>query len=232
LGEKAGSKCRYSETDHSGTATIGPAGAGVSLHALKALGYEADSDDEFLQDLWRTPARSAVADIEQIESRRPKQQGYEKAYRAKKRAERAEQQRVADGLEAARVVDDPEVAMGAMASVPDAVMRPGVAADAIVAAPDEAFPWWRHPCPPEILSQGKGSRAYQNWWMKRYRAKRKAEFLRAVKHRESHLRSQRKYLAKKRAEQQRVADGLEAARVGDVVRGAKSPDKIRESGST
>ena len=79
-----------------------------------------------------------------------------KAYRDKKRAE---QQRVADGLEAARVVDDPEVAMGAMASVPDAVMRPGVAADAIVAAPDEAFPWWRHPCPPEILSQGEGSRA-------------------------------------------------------------------------
>ena len=59
LGEKAGSKCRYSETDHSGTATIGLAGAGVSLHALKALGYEADSDDEFLQDLWRTPARSS-----------------------------------------------------------------------------------------------------------------------------------------------------------------------------
>ena len=99
---------------------------------------------------------------------------YMKAYRDKKRAE---QQRVADGLEAARVVDDPEVAMGAMASVPDAVMRPGVAADAIVAAPDEAFPWWRHPCPPEILSQGEGSRAYRTWWMKRYRAKRKAEFL-------------------------------------------------------
>ena len=84
---------------------------------------------------------------------------------------------VADGLEAARVVDDPEVAMGATASVPDAVMRPGVAADAIVAAPDEAFPWWRHPCPPEILSQGEGSRAYRTWWMKRYRAKRKAEIL-------------------------------------------------------
>ena len=79
--------------------------------------------------------------------------------------------------------DDPQVATGAMASVPDVVMRPGVAANAIVAAPDEAFPWWRHPCPPEILSQGKGSRAYQNWWMKRYRAKRKAEFLRAVKQR-------------------------------------------------
>ena len=79
--------------------------------------------------------------------------------------------------------DDPQVATGAMASVPDAVMRRGVAADAIVAAPDEAFPWWRHPCPPEILSQGKGSRAYQNWRMKRYRAKRKAEFLRAVKQR-------------------------------------------------
>ena len=73
--------------------------------------------------------------------------------------------------------DDPEVATGAMASVPDAVMRPGVAADAIVAAPDEAFPWWRHPCPPEILSQGEGSRAYRTWWMKRYRAKQKAKFL-------------------------------------------------------
>ena len=73
--------------------------------------------------------------------------------------------------------DDPEVATGAMASVPDAVMRPGVAADAIVAAPDEAFPWWRHPCPPEILSQGEGSRAYWTWWMKRYRAKRRAEFI-------------------------------------------------------
>ena len=68
--------------------------------------------------------------------------------------------------------------------------------------------------------------------MKRYRAKRKAEFLRAVKHRESHLRSQRKYFAKKRAEQQRVADGLDAARVVDVVRGAKSPDRIGGSGCT
>ena len=37
--------------------------------------------------------------------------------------------------------DDPQVATGAMASVPDVVMRPGVAADAIVATPDEAFPW-------------------------------------------------------------------------------------------
>ena len=73
--------------------------------------------------------------------------------------------------------DDPEVATGAMASVPDAVMRPGVAANAIVAAPDKAFPWWRHPCPPEILSQGDGSSAYRTWWMKRYRAERKAEFL-------------------------------------------------------
>ena len=76
-----------------------PRAAVVPLHAPAATpgvsasaSAEADSDDEFLQDLWRTPARSAVADIEQIESRRPKQQGYEKAYRAKKRAERAEQQ--------------------------------------------------------------------------------------------------------------------------------------------
>ena len=154
---------------------------------------------------------------------------------------------VADGLEAARVVDDPEVAMGATASVPDAVMRPGVAADAIVAAPDEAFPWWRHPCPPEILLQGKGSRTYKNWRNKRHRAKRRAEFLRAVKHRESNLRASRKWFAKnkehhrqymkayrdkKRAEQQRVADGLDAARVVDVVRGARSPDRIGESGCT
>ena len=125
---------------------------------------------------------------------------------------------VADGLEAARVVDDPEVAMGAMASVPDAVMRPGVAADAIVAAPDEAFPWWRHPCPPEILSQGKGSRTYKNWRNKRHRAKRRAEFLRAVKHRESHLRASRKWFAKNKEYHRQYKKAYRACRLLDGLR--------------
>ena len=40
-------------------------------------------------------------------------------------------------------------------------LRPGMVADAIVAALDEAIPWWRHPCPPEFLAQGKDSRAYK-----------------------------------------------------------------------
>ena len=117
-----------------------------------------------------------------------------------------------------------------MASVPDVALRPGVVADATVAAPDEAIPWWRHPCPPEILSQGKGSRAYQNWRQKRYRSKRKAEFLKqedtlenilpVIEQIESRRRKRNGYQkacrAQKRAEQQRVAEGLEAARVVDV----------------
>ena len=111
-----------------------------------------------------------------------------------------------------------------------------MAADAIVAAPDEAFPWWRHPCPPEILSQGKGSMAYRNLWQNDWSAKRTAEFPPNIEHVESCRREQRgyqkAYRAKKRAEQQRVADGLDAARVVDVVRGAKSPDRIGESGCT
>ena len=129
---------------------------------------------------------------------------------------------VADGLEAARVVDDPEVATGAMASVPDAVMRPGVAADAIVAAPDEAFPWWRHPCPPEILSQGKGSRTYKNWRNKRYRAKRRAEFLRAVNHRESRLRASRKWFAKNKEYHRQYMKAYRACRLLDGCRWARS----------
>ena len=42
-------------------------------------------------------------------------------------------------------------------------LRPGMVADAIVAALDEAIPWWRHLCPPEFLAQGKDPRAYKAW---------------------------------------------------------------------
>ena len=115
-----------------------------------------------------------------------------------------------------RALSSPDKGKDAMASVPDAVMRPGAVADSTVAAPDEAIPWWCHPCPPEILSQGKGSRAYQNWRQKRYRSKRKAEFLKHIEQIESRLQYIKAYHARKRAEQQRVAEGLEAAHVVDV----------------
>ena len=58
----------------------------------------------------------------------------------------------------------------------------------------------------------------KNWRNKRYRAKRRAEFLRAVNHRESRLRASRKWLAGSKEYQRQYKKAYRACQLLDGLR--------------